>query len=88
MRCSVYSFICNYIPKSSTTRVNVIPFLLWRYNPGVIGTGSYPNGWRFSLSAVCAIIFAWTSLYINFYNLTYINPLICLSMRLYSSITS
>ena len=70
MRYWAYSLFWYMIPKSSTTRVNVILFLLWHHNPGVIGAGSYHNGRRFSFSAVCAMMPAWTRPHINFYTLT------------------
>ena len=88
MRCIESSFLLYFIPNLLITRVNVIPFLLWRHNPGVIGAGSYPNGRRCSLSAVCAIIPYCNSPYIPLSTLTYIKPLVCLSMRFYSSINS
>ena len=69
MRCSASSFLCYLIPKSPTTKVKVIPFLLWRRNPILIGAGSYRNGRRCSVSSMCAIIHAWTSPHIPFSNL-------------------
>ena len=52
MRFWASSLIWYLIPKSSTTRVNIIIFLLWIHNTGVIGAGSYSNGKRCSLRAV------------------------------------
>ena len=52
------------IPKSLTTRVNVIKFLLWNHNPRVIETGSYPNRWRCFFEAVCEMMPAWNIPYI------------------------
>ena len=88
MRCIASSFLLYFISKSLTTRVNVIPFLLWRHNNGVIHAGLYLNGWICSLRDVCEIIHAWTSPYIHFSTLTYRKLLICLSMRFNSSIIS
>ena len=88
MRCSAFSLLWYLIQKLSDTREKMIPFLLWCHNPGVIGAGSYPNGQIYSLSAVCVMITAWTNPYIPFSTLTYRNMLICLSVRLYFSMTS
>ena len=46
MRYWAYSLLWYLIKKPSTTRVNVILFLLWHHNTGVIGAGSYLNGRR------------------------------------------
>ena len=70
MRCSDSSFLWYLIPNLSTTMVKVIPFFLWRHNPGLIGAGSYINGRKCSLSAGCAIIPAWNIPYISFYTIT------------------
>ena len=70
MRCITSSFLLYFIPKSLTTRANVIPFLLWRHNTGELGAGSYPNGRRYSLIAMCEIIPVWTSPYIPLSGLT------------------
>ena len=56
MRLIVSYFLLYFMPKLSTIRANLIPFLLWRHNSGVIGAGSYPNGRICSLSAVCDIL--------------------------------
>ena len=70
MRCWASFLLWYMIPKSLTTRVNLIPLFFWHHNFNVIGAGSYPNERRYSLSAVCAMMPAWNIQYIPFSTLT------------------
>ena len=83
MRCCASYFFWYFIPKLFATRVDFILFLLCHHSLKVVGAGSYPNGHICYLRTVCEIIPAWNRSYIPFSTLTYINPFICLSMRLY-----
>ena len=53
MRCLETSFLCYFMPKSSTNIVNLIMFLLCLHSPGLMGSGLYLNGCRCYLRDVC-----------------------------------